>query len=154
MELALGRKGSIAPPPILDQPYQTASIAIAQWDEVITATHWHLYRKAAVDGVDFYVGERELGHIHLDGWVHLATDPLICQALISKGFAETFPYSGYQYWVMFKIESMKHAAHATWLFHLNYLRLRGFAEGDLLCEIQQHSISTPIPTTKQTGVKK
>lgn len=146
MELALGQKGPVAPPPNLEQPYQTAATAIAVWDEVITATHWHLYRKAEVDGIDFYVGERELGHIHLDGWVHLATNQTLCKPLISREFAEAFPYSGYEHWVSYKIESMSHAKHAIWLFHLNYLRLRGFVEDDLLSEIQQYPITPSQPT--------
>ncbi len=142
MELALGRKGPIAPPPTLDQPYQTAVSSISQWDKVIAATHWHLNRKAEVDGVDFYVGERELGHIHLDGWAHLATNHSLCEPLLQKGYAKAFPYSGYQYWVMFKIETAVHAVHATWLFHLNYSRLLGLAEEDLLSEIQHYPMQS------------
>lgn len=141
MELALGQKGLVAPP-ILDKPYQTAAIAIAVWDEVITATHWHLCRKAEVDGIDFYVGERELGHIHLNGWVHLATNHSLCKSLLGRGFAQAFPYSSYEHWVSYKIESVNQVKHPIWLFLLNYLRLRGFAEDDLLLEVQQYPITT------------
>lgn len=137
MELSLGKKGPIAPPPVLDYPYQIAATAIAGWDDVIAATHWHLYRRGEVDGTDFYVKERELGHIHLDGWVHLASNQLLCNALRQNDLAQEFPYAGYEHWVSFKILTKEEAAHATWLFQLNYLRLRGMGEQNLLTMISR-----------------
>ncbi|MEH6471023.1 MAG: luciferase family protein [Halopseudomonas sp.] len=137
MELALGQKGPVAPPPVLDHPYQIAAKTVAGWDDVIAATHWHLFRRGEVDGADFYVNERELGHIHLDGRVHLASNHFLGKALRQNGLAQPFPFAGYEHWVCFEIGSTDEAAHAIWLFRLNYLRLRGMAEQDLLEEIRQ-----------------
>lgn len=146
MELALGQKGPVAPPPELDQPYQTTAVTIAGWDDVVAATHWHLSQRGVVDGVDFYVNESELGHIHLDGQIHLATNQFLGQELRNKGLAEEFPYAGYEHWVCFEIQSSERADHATRLFRLNYLRLQGMGEEDLLNQINQ----SPTPITNQS----
>ena len=144
MELALGQKGPVAPPPKLDQPYQSAATTIADWDHVVAATHWHLSYRGVVDGADFYVNERELGHIHLDGQVHLATNQFLCNELRHREMAVEFPFAicaGYDHWICFVIRSSDDATHAAWLFHLNYLRLRGMGEQDLLKQISQHPAS-------------
>ena len=105
MELALGQKGPVAPPPELNQPYQTAVHAITHWKDVIAATHWHLVNRGEVDGADFYVNKHELGHIHLDGRVHLATSQLLCDELKRRGLAEEFSFVGYEHWVSYEIRS-------------------------------------------------
>lgn len=123
MELLLEDKGPIAPPPVLDQPFQSVADAVMSWPGVIAASHWHLYRRDEVDGVDFYVGDRELGHIHLDGQIHLATDRYFRDALVGSGRAETFPYGGsYDTWVLFRVRGEADIEHAIELFRLNYER--------------------------------
>ena len=94
-ERALGtmtraEKGPIAPPPVLHGPAQVVANAIAGWSGVSVTTHWHLYRRSEVDGIDFYVGVEELGHIHLDGSIHLATSPTLGATLVEAGLARRF----------------------------------------------------------------
>src|SRR5258707_1086401 len=69
--MRLETKGEIRPPPKLKGLAQSVSLEIKSWPGVIAATHWFLYDRTQVDGADFYVGEKELGHIHLDGELHL-----------------------------------------------------------------------------------
>ena len=123
MELLLEEKGPVAPPPILGQPYQAVAEVVMKWPGVIAATHWHLYRRDEVDGVDFYVGERELGHIHLNGHVHLATNQQLHDTFIGNGWAETFPIGGsYAMWTLFRIRHESQVDLAIRLFRLNYER--------------------------------
>ena len=68
-------KGPLAPPPVLGGPAQAVADAVAAWPEVEASTHWRFNDPTRVDGIDFYVGPHELGHIHLDGSIHLATTP-------------------------------------------------------------------------------
>ena len=49
--------------------------AVAAWPEVGATTHWRFDQPNRVDGIDFYVGSDELGHIHLNGSIYLATLP-------------------------------------------------------------------------------
>lgn len=135
MRMTLSEKGPIAPPPVLNGPLQGVSETIQSWNGVIAATHWHLFRSTQVDGADFYVGEEELGHIHLDGSVHLATSMALRQALVMRGFAQPFPYSGYEDWVQSTIRGPSAADLALWLFSLNHRRLCGTPEAELLAEI-------------------
>ncbi len=125
--MKLADKGPIQPPPTLTGPAQDAAERVLQWTEIIAATHWDLYKPTAVDGTDFYVGEEELGHIHLDGTVHLATPPDLGLVLVEKGLAKRFPYGGpgYEGWVLYRIRTDEDAGHAAWLFKLNYDWLRG-----------------------------
>ena len=97
MEHALGQKGPVAPPPKLDQPYQTTAKVIAAWNDVVVATQWHLVLRDEVDGVDFYVNERGPGHIHLDGRIHLASNRFLGKELRHKGLAQEFPIAGYEH---------------------------------------------------------
>jgi Family of unknown function (DUF5519) len=124
MELALEQKGPVAPPPVLDGPSQRVAETIAAWPGVVAAAHWHLYNAGTVDGADFYLGERELGHIHLDGEVHLATDKALRDQALTSGEAERFPYGGsYATWVMTRIRTEADADRALRLFRRNYDRL-------------------------------
>ena len=121
-------KGPLAPPPALDGPVRAVVDAIAAWPEVEASTHWHLRDRNRVDGIDFYVGPDELGHIHLDGSIHLATTPELGEKLVAEGLGRPFPWA--QGWTMASIgRSGVDAAVA--LFRRNYDRLRpaSLAEG-------------------------
>ena len=87
MRMTLSEKGPIAPPPILNGLLQGVSQTIQSWNGVVAATPWYLYLPTQVDGADFYVGEKELGHIHLDGSVHLATSMALRQVLVTRRLA-------------------------------------------------------------------
>ena len=60
-------KGPLAPPRMLGGAIQPVADAVAAWPEVEATAPWHLHDQSRVDGIDFYVGAEELGHIHLDG---------------------------------------------------------------------------------------
>lgn len=121
--MRLEAKGRIVAPPILRPPLQALSQLIQSWPGIIAATHWHFSRPDEVDGADFYVSAFELGHIHLDGEVHIATDLALRQALLARGLARPFPY--YATWVETTVDSMQSAEHAAYLFRHNYDRLQG-----------------------------
>ena len=131
--LPLAEKGVFRPAPRLKGPAQKTSDAVQAWPGIIAATHWHLSDPTRVDGADFYFGADELGHIHLDGEIHLATDRLLHKALIGAGLAEPFPW--YASWVQFRIRDASDAAHAAWLFKLNYDRLAGVSPDTLIGQI-------------------
>ena len=113
-------KGPIAPPPILIGIMATVAETVASWPNVVSTAHWDLYDNSRVDGIDFYAGEDELGHIHLDGSIHLATNPSLGKALIAAGLAQRFSYG--HGWVQAKVERIG-ATAAVALFRRNYERL-------------------------------
>ncbi len=131
--MRLEAKGPVVPAPILRGPLQSISATIQSWPGVIAATHWHLSRREDVDGADFYVGEHELGHLHLDGEAHIATDATLRRALLAQGLARPFPY--YASWVESTVSTARDAEHAIWLFRLNYDRLCGVGIDDLVQRI-------------------
>ena len=112
-------KGPIAPPPPLSGLMATVAATVASWPNVVSTAHWDLYDSSRVDGIDFYVGENELGHIHLDGSIHLATNPSLGKSLIASGLAEAFPYG--HGWVQAEVEKIG-ATAAVALFARNYKR--------------------------------
>ena len=89
--MKLADKGPMAPPPILSAYPQVVSAAIQQWKDIIAVAHWDLNDETKIDGADFYVGKDELGHIHLDGSVHLATVKELRVPLVNHKLAEKFP---------------------------------------------------------------
>ena len=127
--MRLESKGEIRRPPRLKGPAQSVSSEIQSWPGVITATHWFLHDHTQVDGVDFYVGEKELGHIHLDGELHLCVTVGLRRRLIEAGLAEALPWA--DDCVQAAISNRLEARNAVWLFRLAYDRLRGTPIPDL-----------------------
>lgn len=127
-------KGIIRPAPNLAGPAARVAETVASWPGVIAATHWHISRKDEVNGADFYVGDEELGHIHLDGEVHLATSLELRKLLIAANLALPFPW--YKSWVETSIRTEADADRAIWLFDLNFRRLRDEPMDNLIARIR------------------
>jgi Family of unknown function (DUF5519) len=111
------QKGRVIPPPVLDEPLKTVADAITQWPAVTASTHWDPSHPARVDGIDLYFGEEELGHIHLDGRIHLATCPRLGKVLVERGLARPLIYI--RGWVEEKVQDIG-AKAAVELFRVNY----------------------------------
>lgn len=143
MIIKLAEKGPIKPPPALKGPAQIVSRELQSWPDIVAATHWFIDDQTQVDGADFYVGERELGHIHLDGEIHLGTTRALSAMLVERGLAEFFEWD--DAWVQFPIRTKSDVDHAIWLFRLGYDRLTGTSASDLRRRIRtyplQHSVS-------------
>lgn len=140
--MTLEEKGIFLSPPTMTAYLQMVSNVIQKWENVISATHWDLYDSTKVDGADFYVGKNELGHIHLDGSVHLATTNDLRVPLLKNNLAKKFPYGGqYGGWVQSKITSERDVKQAIWLFQLNYERLMGLSIETLISKIDNHKIN-------------
>ncbi len=134
--MTLEEKGPIAPPPQLIEFPQQVSKEVQSWEDITAATHWNLYNRSKPDGADFYVGQEELGHIHLDGEVHLATGKELAAALIKNKLGKKFPYG--DGWVTTSTDSTEDVAHALWLFDLNYKRIKGESIEKLIAEMAIH----------------
>ena len=124
-ERALGtldrsEKGPMAPPPELGGAPGSVADRVAAWPGVVASAHWHLNDTSRLDGVDFYVGDAELGHIHLDGSIHLATPPDVGRMLVSEGLAR--PFRHVRGWVEAVIVA-GNETKAVALFRRNYDRL-------------------------------
>ena len=123
MAIRLESKGDIRPPPRLKGQAQSVSREIQSWPGIIAATHWFLHDRTQVDGADFYLGEKELGHIHLDGELHLFVTAGLRRRLIEAGLAEALPWADDL--IQAPISTRTDAKNALWLFRLAYDRLRG-----------------------------
>ena len=118
--LPRGAKGPLAPPPVLAGSIQAVADAVAGWPGIEATTHWHLHDQTWVDGIDFYVGAEELGHIHLDGSIHLATPPDLGAELVAQGLGRPFPWV--RGWTLARIDRLG-VDGAVALFRRNYDRL-------------------------------
>ena len=103
-------------------PLREVADAVAGWPGVVTTVHWYLFDRSKVDGVDFYLGDDELGHLHLDHSIHLATSPDLGRELIAEGAAEPFRYQ--RGWVEQQVRRIGPAAFIG-LFRRNHDLLRG-----------------------------
>jgi hypothetical protein len=137
--MKLADKGPIVAPPVLKGWAQKVSVEIQTWPGVVSATHWLLDDPTQVDGADFYVGERELGHIHFDDDIHLGLTKPLRKALIVAKLARPFRWA--DDWVQFPITNKRSAQHALWLFRLGYDRLNGATARDL----QRRILEIPVP---------
>ena len=137
IRMKLSEKGRFSPPPVLPTHAQVVSTAIASWDEVHARTHWLLGDETQVDGADFYVGEDEIGHLHLEGQAHVATGVVLRNALVAAKLASPFRWSS-----KFVVHDVARAAdveHALWLFRLAYDRAQGVTDEDLVERIVARS---------------
>ncbi|MBE7217252.1 MAG: DUF5519 family protein [Caulobacteraceae bacterium] len=114
-------KGAIAPPPRLEGDLQAIVDAVSAWPGVEATTHWHFADQSRIDGVDFYVGREELGHLHLDGSMHLATTPALSAELVGEGVGSPFTYA--RGWTQARVSRLG-VEGATAFFRRNYDRLR------------------------------
>ena len=130
--MKLQEKGNIIPPPTLSHSSEIVSQQIQKWEGIISATHWEIWDNNKPNGADFYVGELELGHIHLDDMLHIASTNQLSATLIKAKLAQKFPYAAN--WIQFKIKDEKTAKHAIWLFKLHYDKLCG-ASDEIVFEI-------------------
>lgn len=139
--MKLADKGPLMAAPLLERWAQVASLEIRSWPGMISATHWYLHDPAQVDGADFYFGEAELGHIHLDGELHLSLTRALRNALTNAGLAQPFPWR--RDWVQFLITDERRMQQALWLFRLGYDRLNGTQSSEL-----QRRICAALPAAR------
>jgi len=114
-------KGRVAPPPALTGKLKAVADAVAAWPDVEATVHWRFDQPNRVDGIDFYVGSDELGHIHLDGSIHLATSPRLGAELVAEGRAQPFGWA--RGWTTASIHRLDVDGSVA-LFRRNYDRLR------------------------------
>ena len=125
--MKLSDKGPIASPPSMPGLLGRISTEIQSWLGIIAATHWDLYRPTVPDGVDFYIGETEIGHLHFYGEAHITSDRTLCERFIAEGKAQPFRFrqdSAYRYWTQVTIANEKNVQDTIELFRANYERLR------------------------------
>jgi Family of unknown function (DUF5519) len=141
--MKLEDKGPIIAPPVLAGWAQQVSLRIQDWAQIVSATHWQFGNPTRVDGADFYVDDEELGHIHLDGEIHLLLTPELQKAVLAAGLAQKFRWA--PNWVQAPIEDQRSAEHALWLFQLAFDRLRGAEDAELLRRIVQYESAEEAP---------
>lgn len=132
--MKLSEKGRFAPPPKLPVHAEAVSRALASWPEVHARTHWELGNESIVDGADFYVGEEEIGHLHLYSEAHVATGAKLGKALIGAKLAAPFPWSAK--FVVFRVAKSADVERALWLFGLAYDRVRGVTLEELVRRVE------------------
>lgn len=128
--MRLRNEGVIQPAPALHGEAQEVSLELQKWVGMQAVTHWQLGDPLKVDGAEFHVQDRELGHIHLGGEMHILLTKQLSQTLIRSGLAEKFPWGAE--WVQARVRSNTERERALWLFRLGYDRLCGVDEEMLL----------------------
>jgi hypothetical protein len=91
---------------------------VRQWGGVEVTPH-------RFGGVEFRVGGREIGHVHVGGVADLLVPVRLRRDLVAAGRAmahHTLPHSG---WISVRLRSEHDVPNAIALFRLNYERLTG-----------------------------
>lgn len=114
-------KGPLESPPSLRVSLQAVVDTVAGWPGINKSVHWHFADLSRVDGVDFYFGDEELGHIHLEGEIHIAAGADLTSLLIAEGAAKPFRYQAG--WVEEQADRIGTVASIQ-LFRRNYERLQ------------------------------
>ena len=125
-------KGRVAPPPRLGRAAQRAADGVAALPGVTVQAHWEIGSQSEVNGTDFYVGEEELGHIHLDGEAHVPVGRALADVLVRAKLARRFRWSR-----DFVVVDTDDAAHAIWVFGLRRAQIDGVAGRELRARIER-----------------
>ena len=88
--MKLSEKGRFQARPALPLHAETLAERLASWSNVQARTHWELGDELVVDGADFYVGESELGHLHMDGTAHVPQPSPVAEALLAPTSVRSF----------------------------------------------------------------
>ena len=136
--IQLRNEGPIKPAPRLQGLAQEVSTEMQSWPRLISATHWQRDDPTRVDGAEFHVNDGgELGHIHLDGEIHLALSKTLRDQLVDSKLARPFVWD--KAWVTAPITSPEEADQALWLFRLGYDRLCSTPEAVLAGRIRERA---------------
>jgi|SRR5580704_12958272 hypothetical protein len=130
-------KGRFAPPPKLKLAAQRVSEAVAAWEGIHARTHWLLGDDREIDGADFYLREKEVGHIHLDSEAHVVLPRVVVDLLVKAGLGHRLEWS--RSVVVFAVDRTADVEHALWLFQLSYDRCRGETTRALVSRVEAHA---------------
>jgi hypothetical protein len=122
-------KGRVAPAPRLPPGAQAVADRIAALPGVSVQAHWEIGSQTEVNGTDFYVGEHELGHIHLDGEAHVPVGPDLARALIAQHLARRFRWSSA--FVVVDTDAPDAHERAVAVFGLRRAQIAGLGEAEL-----------------------
>lgn len=131
--MKLSEKGSFAPRPALHPAAEAVASAVERWPSVHARTHWELGDESVVDGADFYVGERELGHLHLYPEAHVALPRTLCDQLIAAKLARPFRWN--EAFIVHRTKTTADTEAVLWLFGLAYDHLAGVGLATLRARI-------------------
>ena len=127
-------KGRVAPPPRLEASAQVVADAVAALPGVVVQAHWEIGSQSEVNGTDFYVGEEELGHIHLDGEAHVPLGAAVVKALVKARLARRFRWSD-----SFAAVDAHDVDNTVWVFALRRQQLAGLGEDEVMALIRARS---------------
>jgi hypothetical protein len=135
--MKLSAKGHFAERPSLEGPAELVARNVEQWASVQARTHWQLADETIVDGADFYVDDRELGHLHLYPEAHIAMPRALRDAVIAAKLARPFHWS--ESFVVHGAKTRAEGLATEWLCRLAYDRLRGVSLVELHKRIGQRA---------------
>lgn len=132
--MARREKGRVAPAPRLAGAPQLVADAVAGMPGVVAQAHWQIGSQTDVNGSDFYVGEEELGHIHLDGEAHVPLGAAVVKALVKARLARRFRWSD-----AFAAIDANDFDNTVWVFALRRQQIAGLGEDEVLSLIGARS---------------
>ena len=135
--MSRAEKGRVAPPPQLGRVAQGVANAVAQLPDVIVQAHWEIGSETEVNGTDFYVGEHELGHIHLDGEAHVPIGSGLAKVLIKAKIARRFRWND----DFVAVDTTSDTA--LWLFGLRRTQIAGATDQELLDRVKRFDEDRP-----------
>ena len=135
--MKLRNPGPIRPAPDLHGQAATIAEAVERMVGVTAHTHWMRGDSKTVDGAEYHLGDLELGHVHLDGSVHLPMGPLAA-SVVDASLAAYPPWS--KTWVSLAAQANGSASKAIWLFELAHAQASGLSHHNLLDRIRTRAV--------------
>lgn len=134
--MKLCNPGALIAAPVLEGRAAEIAAAVERLPGVVSHTHWLLDDPQTVDGAEYHLGDEAIGHIHLDGSVHLPMDRLAAP-LVDAGLATYTPWS--RSWVMLSHQPDTLTSDAVWLFELACNRVSNVNHAELLVQVRHRA---------------
>src|SRR3954467_8770970 len=97
---------------------------VRRWPGVQLRPHASPTTPGEVDGVEFRLYGRQIGHVHGDCSVHLPLTRALKASVVDEQLAQPLEIAPTSGWAMFGPLTPDDSARAIWLLRLNYVRLR------------------------------
>jgi len=107
--------------PELQDAAQKVAMEVGSWNGVVSKgrrSAWRIGHEQEIDGVGFYVGDIEFGHIHLNSAAHIMLPPPVADSLAAAKVVRGSSWAHGQ--VEMAIRNQEDIGRAVMFFRLSY----------------------------------
>jgi Luciferase len=125
-------------------PNRLVKEEVLKWPDMLAHEH-------DMNAIEFFFGDKEIGHLHDDGTLHILFPRAFREGLLAEGLAGKHKWASSG--ISFYVGTKRDVKHAKWLLKLSYLRF-ALKKADNAAELlERESREMPLPPHFQSLLK-